>query len=136
MSKTEGSKTTGSKTTENKTTDNKKSANNKNAKTEVVATHVCEEEDQRTDDVEALPKAARSARNALGRNGYKITNLLLDKAVNGDCSSIRLLMKLAEPGKQISRKKSGPSPTVALAKEPPWDGGRKKNEEVALAATA
>ncbi len=125
VSKTEAGKTTGSKTTASKN-DADKAVVDKTAKARKKTAK---------DDTDAINKTGRNARNALGRNSRVITNKLADKAKEGDASCARLLVKLADAGEKYKKKK-GPSPTVALEKEPPWDGGRKKNKEVALAATA
>ena len=94
------------------------------------------EEEEPVDDPRAFEKVGICARSQLGRNSAMIAEQIANKALAGDCTSARLLLDLGKAGEKYKKKKSGPSPTVALAKEPEWDGGRKKNEEVALAATA
>jgi hypothetical protein len=99
----------------------------------IVEEAVNEEEEQVEDDPDAMKKAARNARNALGRNCRDIMNMMADKAKEGNVACAYLLVKLSAEDEKYKKMKKGPSVPLALGNEPPWTGG-KKNEEVALAA--
>lgn len=74
----------------------------------------------------------RAADQWLGWNSDTIANALTDNAVNGDLTSAKALVSLAE-GKKASpeevKKWCGPSLAERLAAEPPWQEGKGGSRE-------
>ncbi|MFZ0394932.1 MAG: hypothetical protein WBE72_12270 [Terracidiphilus sp.] len=71
---------------------------------------------------ERLKKAAA---RQVGRNCGKLTKLLMDKALEGNLDSVKLLVTLAEPKKGSEKpvkKRRGPSLAERIAAEPLWEG--------------
>jgi len=85
-----------------------------------------------TDGAEELKQAVDKE---VGRKSKKLAKVLMDKAMEGDLASAKLLVTLAEskrPIKEVAQKPTGPTLAQRLAAEPPWTGplpGEKRRIE-------
>jgi hypothetical protein len=82
----------------------------------------------------------RSAINSLvGAESDRIAKALIDKTIKGNMTSAKLVVELADPGKNASaqekKKRRGPSPAQLLASEPEWQESHSEGDGVTAAPT-
>lgn len=70
----------------------------------------------------------RTADRVVKRNSAKLSKMLLEKALEGDLTSVKLLVTLAE-GKKPEKRSQGPSLAEQWANQPQWEGEEEEEEE-------